>query len=141
MIKSYRELHRLRTFEERFDYLKMGGVVGRETFGFERYFNQNFYHSNEWKHTRRNIIIRDKGCDLGISNREIFGRIIIHHINPITVEDIRLGNDCIFDPDNLICCSHNTSNALHYGDKTLLSKLSQERQKGDTRLWQSLKLI
>lgn len=138
MNKSYRELRRLRTFEERFDYLKIGGVVGRETFGFERYLNQTFYHSGEWKHTRRDIIVRDNGCDLGIRDREIFDRIIIHHINPITIEDIELGRDCIFDPDNLICCSHDTSNAIHYGDASLLIKFSQERRKGDTQLWKAV---
>lgn len=134
-IKSYRELRRLRTFEERFEYLKIGGVIGRETFGFERYLNQNFYRSPEWKHTRRDIIVRDNGCDLGIEDREIFGRIIVHHINPISIEDIEYGRDIIFDHDNLVCCSHNTSNAIHYGDSSLLIKLPQERRKGDTQLW------
>lgn len=133
--KCYEELIRLRTFEERFEYLRIGGTVGRETFGFERYLNQNFYRSQEWKFTRRDIIIRDNGCDLGIKDREIFGRIIVHHINPITVDDIEFGRPCIFDPNNLICTSHNTSNAIHYGDKSLLSRLPRERQKGDTRLW------
>ena len=135
MIKSYRELHSLRTFEERFDYLKIGGVVGRETFGFERYLNQNFYRSREWKHTRRDIIVRDNGCDLGSPDREIFGRIIVHHINPITIEDIEHGRDCVFDSNNLICTSQNTSNAIHYGDASLLIKFPQERRKGDTQLW------
>lgn len=133
--KSYRELRRLQTFEERFEYLRIGGVVGRETFGFERYINQNFYTSQEWKLTRRDIIIRDNGCDLGMKGMEIYGRIIVHHINPITVEDIELARDCIFNPDNLICTSHTTSNAIHYGDKTLLARLPRERRKGDTRLW------
>lgn len=137
MIKSYKELRHLRTFEERFEYLKIGGVVGRETFGFERYLNQNFYQSPEWKHTRRGIILRDNGCDLGIRDREIFGRIIIHHINPISIDDIELGRDCIFDPDNLISCSHDTSNAIHYGDASLLIKPPQERRKGDTQLWKA----
>lgn len=133
--KCYTELRRLLTFEERFEYLRIGGVVGRETFGFERYINQNFYTSQEWKLTRRDIIIRDNGCDLGIKSMEIFGRIIVHHINPITVDDIELARSCIFDPDNLICTSHATSNAIHYGDKTLLAALPRERRKGDTRLW------
>lgn len=137
-IKSYRELRRLRTFEERFEYLKIGGVVGRETFGFQRYLNQKFYRSTEWKYTRRDIIVRDNGCDLGVKDCEIFGRIIVHHINPITIEDIELGRDIIFDPNNLICCSHNTSNAIHYGDISLLIKLPQQRRKGDTKLWKSL---
>jgi hypothetical protein len=137
MIKTYRELRRLRTFEERFDYLRIGGVVGRETFGFARYLNQTFYLSSEWKHTRRDIIVRDNGCDLGIHDREIFDRIIVHHMNSITIEDIEQSRDCIFDPDNLICTSHSTSNAIHYGDKSLLTNLPQERQKGDTRLWKT----
>lgn len=136
--RSYRELRRLRTFEERFEYLKISGVVGRETFGFQRYLNQKFYHSTEWKHARRDIIVRDNGCDLGVKDREIFGRIIVHHINPITIEDIEFGRDIIFDPNNLICCSHNTSNAIHYGDTSLLIKLPQQRRKGDTKLWKSL---
>ncbi len=135
MIKSYRELRRLRTFDERFDYLKVGGVVGRATFGFERYLNQSFYQSREWKYVRRDVIVRDNGCDLGIADREIFGRIIVHHINSITIDDIELGRDCIFDPDNLICTSHATSNAIHYGDASQLVRLPQERRKGDTLLW------
>lgn len=137
-IKSYIVLRRFKTFDERFDYLKIGGTAGRATFGFERYLNQNFYRSSEWKHTRRGIIIRDNGCDLGICDREIFGRIIVHHINPISIEDIELGRDCIFDPNNLICTSHNTSNAIHYGDASLLSNLPKERRKGDTRLWKTV---
>ena len=134
-IKSYRELIRLRTFEERFEYLKLGGAVGRETFGFERYLNQTFYNSKEWKPCRRDIIVRDNGCDLAIPDREIFGRIIVHHINPITIDDIEFGRDCVLDPDNLVCTSHNTSNAIHYGDASLLAKIPQDRRKGDTYLW------
>lgn len=137
MIKTYKDLRRLRTFEERFEYLKIGGVVGRETFGFERYLNQTFYHSPEWKHRRRGIIVRDNGCDLGVRDREIHDRIIVHHMNPITVEDIEFSRDCVFDPDNLICTSHATSNAIHYGDASLLIKLTHERRKGDTLLWKT----
>lgn len=135
MIKSYKELRRLKTFEERFEYLRIGGVVGRETFGFERYLNQTFYRSTEWRHIRRDIIVRDGACDLGIPDREIYDRIIVHHINSITIDDIELARDCVRDPDNLICCSHNTSNAIHYGDASLLIRLSPERRKGDTCLW------
>jgi hypothetical protein len=135
MIKSYRELIRLNTFEERYNYLKIGGIVGRETFGYERHINQSFYHSIEWKYLRRDAIVRDNGCDLGIKGREIFGKIIVHHINPITVEDIELGKDCVFDLNNLICTSHQTSNAIHYGDESLLIQLPKERKRGDTRLW------
>jgi hypothetical protein len=135
MNRSYSELRRLKTFEERFDYLRIGGVVGRQTFGFERYLNQNFYLSTEWRHIRRGIIIRDNGCDLGILDREIFDHIIVHHMTPITIEDIEFRKDIVFNPDNLICCSHNTSNAIHYGDASLLGRLPPERRKGDTFLW------
>jgi hypothetical protein len=137
MIKSYRELRRLKTFEERFEYLKIGGVVGRESFGFDRYLNQQLYRSKEWKLTRNGIIIRDDGCDLGIHDREIFERIIVHHINPITIKNVERGDDCVFDSDNLICTSLNTSNAIHYGDKSLLIRIPQERRKGDTNLWRA----
>lgn len=136
-IRSYRELRQLRTFQERFEYLKLGGVVGRETFGFERYLNQTFYRGAEWKRTRQGIIVRDNGCDLGIPGLEIFDKIIVHHMNPITARDIELSRDIIFDPDNLICCSHETSNAIHYGDASLLVRLPQERRKGDTLLWRA----
>ena len=135
MIKSYKELCSFKTFDDRFNYLVLGGVVGEKTFGFNRYLNQNFYLSSEWKHIRRDTIIRDKGCDLAVQDYEIFGRIIVHHINPITIEDIELGRDCIFDLNNLICTSHNTSNALHYGSISILTKLPKERSKGDTLLW------
>ena len=135
MIKSYKQLRQLRTFEERFKYLKLSGVVGRSTFGFERYLNQRLYRSWEWKLLRKDIILRDNGCDLGIPDREIFGRIIVHHINPLTIEEIERGADSIFDPDNLICTSHSTSNAIHYGDESLLLTFQRERRKGDTCLW------
>jgi len=138
IVRSYRELRRLQTFEERFEYLKLGGLVGQETFGFERYLNQVFYRSREWKKARNDAIIRDEGCDLGILDREIQGRIIVHHINPITIEDIELGRPCIFDLNNLICTSHNTSNAIHYGDASLLPRLPKERRKGDTLLWERI---
>ena len=134
-IKSYRELSRLKTFEERFEYLKLGGVVGQETFGFDRYLNQAFYRSREWKRIRDQVIIRDNGCDLGILDREIFEYVMTHHINPITIENIENGDDCIFDLNNLICTSRITHQALHYGDASLLVKLPPERRKGDTNLW------
>ena len=135
MIKTYRELRRLRSFEDRFEYLKIGGVVGRSTFGFERYLNQILYNSNEWKVARNPIIVRDNGCDLGDPDREIYSRLIVHHINPITIEDIELGRDCVFDPDNLISTVHNTHQAIHFGDSSLLIRLPQERRRGDTNLW------
>ena len=137
MLRSYRELRRIPTFEERFEYVRLGGVVGRETFGFERYLNQAFYHSNEWRRFRRDMIVRDNGCDLAIPDREIFDRIILHHLNAITMEDIENSADCLFDPDNVVCVSHSTSNAIHYGDASLLIRLPEERQKGDTRLWKA----
>lgn len=115
----------------------IGGIVGRETFGFERYLNQNFYRSSEWKSTRRKIIIRDNGCDLAIQDREIGGVIVVHHINSITIDDVECGRDCLFDPNNLICTSKNTSNAIHYGDASLLALPLQERRKGDTELWKA----
>ena len=137
MIKSFPELIRLRTFEERFEYLRLGGVVGRSTFGFERYLNQVLYHSREWKIVRRNVIIRDASCDLGISDRIIFNNLLIHHINPITIDDIENSNAIMFDMNNLICTSLNTHNAIHYGDASLLINLPKERSKGDTRLWKA----
>ena len=138
MLRSYRELRRIPTFEERFEYVRLGGVVGRETFGFERYLNQAFYHSNEWRRFRRDMIVRDNGCDLAIPDREIFDRIILHHLNAITMDDIENSADCLFDPDNVVCVSHSTSNAIHYGDASLLVRLPEERRKGDTHLWNRL---
>lgn len=135
MIKSYRELFLFKSFEERFEYLKLGGVVARESFGFERYLNQSFYRSAEWKQIRRAAIIRDEGCDLGIGDRQIFDYIFVHHINGITIEMIENADPMIFDLDNLICASRNTHNAIHYGDKSLLSIMPKARQKGDTLLW------
>ena len=135
MIKTYRDLRRLTTFEERFEYLRLGGIVGESKFGFDRYLNQTFYHSNEWRHTRRGIILRDEGCDLGIPDREIHGQLLIHHINPITIEDLENGADCVFDPDNLITTMMETHNAIHYGDILLLPKLPIDRRKNDTCLW------
>ena len=135
MIKSYRELRLLRTFEERFEYLKLGGVVGNSTFGFDRYVNQELYHSNEWRHTRRVVVLRDNGCDLGIPNHDIHGRLLIHHIMPITLEDIESGSDRIFDLDNLITTTIDTHNAIHYGDASLLPRLPVVRKKNDTCLW------
>ena len=135
MNRSYSKLRQLQTFEERFEYLKLGGTVGRSTFGFDRYLNQSFYNSREWKRVRNDIIVRDGACDLGISDRAIYGKIIVHHITPITIDDVEQGADCLFNPDNLICTSHNTSEAIHYGDASLLTRIPKERQKGDTTLW------
>lgn len=135
MIKNYSQLVSFHTFKDRFEYLKLGGVVGHSTFGFERYLNQNFYRSSEWKRTRREIIIRDNGCDLADPEYEIVGRIIVHHLNPITIDDIEFGRDCLFDPENLVCTSHMTSEAIHYGDYSLLPKPLIDRTRGDTTLW------
>lgn len=137
MNKSYKELSKLPTFEERYEYLKLGGTVGRSTFGFERYLNQNFYRSTEWRKFRNGILVRDNCLDLGIEGMEIVGRVIVHHINPITMDDITSGADCLLDPNNVICTSHITSEAIHYGDASLLPKPIIARSKGDTDLWPS----
>lgn len=131
---SYRELSRLKTFEERYDYLRLGGMVGERTFGSNRYLNQALYHSPEWKRLKRELIIRDNGCDLGVDGYEIYDRIYLHHLNPITKADILNRDRKVLDPDNLICTSYNTHQAIHYGDKGLLNLLV-ERRPGDTKLW------
>ena len=134
-IKSYSVVILLPTLEERFEYLKLKGAVGVETFGYDRYLNQILYHDPEWKRVRREVIIRDNGCDLGVEGHTIQGRILVHHINPITVDDIRLRRRCVFDLDNLICTSHDTHNAIHYGDVNLLPKNPIERKPNDTCPW------
>lgn len=135
MIRRYSELRRIPTFEERFDYLKLNGSVGRETFGFDRYINQRFYTSKEWRDIRHHVIARDLGLDLGAEGYEINSRILIHHMNPIVVDDILHKNDDILDPEFLITTCHNTHNAIHYGDSSLLPKPLVERSRGDTKLW------
>lgn len=135
MIRSYSELIKLGTFEERFEYLKLSGSVGFETFGHDRYLNQALYCSEKWKRVRREVIIRDEGCDLGVDYMEIPGKIIIHHMNPITIRDIESGNSSIFDPEFLICTSFRTHNAIHYSDESLLPKDPVIREPGDTKLW------
>ena len=134
-IRTYSELIRLPTFEERFRYLKLDGLVGKDTFGFDRYLNQEFYRSKEWKEVRDFVIVRDNGCDLGTDGYEIVGRIYIHHMNPITVNDIVHSSDFLLNPDYLICVSHNTHNAVHYGDEDLLVTAPVERRKNDTCPW------
>ena len=121
-IRTYSELILLPTFEERFKYLKLDGTVGEDTFGFDRYLNQIFYRSPEWKRVRDEVIIRDNGCDLGVEGYEIRGRILIHHMNPISVEDIKLRTDLLLNPEYLISTVHRTHNAIHYGDQELLPK-------------------
>lgn len=138
-IRTYLELIRLTTFEARFEYLKLDGAVGEETFGFDRYLNQAFYNSREWKAIRDKIIIRDNGCDLGIDGREIGRHIIIHHMNPIGIFDIRFASELLLNPEYLICVSHNTHNAIHYGDVNLLQKDSTARFPNDTCPWKRQK--
>lgn len=134
--RSFRELSRLKTFDERFAYLRLGGIVGESTFGSDRYLNQILYKSPEWRSFRNDVIIRDNGCDLAIPGRDILGdRIIIHHINPLTVEDVENRNPAIFDLDNVVCVSHNTHEAIHYGDESLLPKDPVERRPNDTCPW------
>ena len=135
MIRTYRECMQLPTFQERYRYLQIGGRVGKETFGFDRYLNQMLYRTPEWKRFRRDTIVRDNGCDLGCEGYEIYGNILVHHINPITVEDVINRNPCIFDPNNVICTSLNTHNAIHYGDETLLITEPVVRKPNDTCPW------
>lgn len=134
-IRTYSELSKLATFEDRYQYLRLDGVVGAETFGFDRYLNQVFYRSQQWNAIRDFVIIRDNGCDLGIEGYEIHGRIIIHHMNPITVKDIENESDFLLNPEFLICTTHNTHNAIHYGDENLLIRMPVERTKNDTCPW------
>lgn len=135
MKRSYTELSKLKTFEDRFNYLKLNGKVGNETFGYDRYLNQIFYKSQKWKRARDKVIIRDNGCDLGIDGYQINDKIIIHHMNPISLEDIETGSNVIYDPEYLICVSDNTHNAIHFGNDNILEKNIIERKPGDTKLW------
>ena len=135
MIRTHRELTRLKSFEERFEYLKLRGQVGKSTFGYDRYINQAFYRSSEWRRVRNLVIARDEGLDLGVTGYEIFDRPLIHHMNPMGLEDLVSGDDDILNPEYLVCVSHRTHNAIHYGDESLLPKPLVERRPGDTRLW------
>lgn len=134
-IRTYSELITIPTFEERYEYLRLRGVVGEETFGFDRIFNQDFYRSPEWKRVRDYVIVRDMGCDLAIDECEIFGRIVIHHMNPITMDDIKLSTAILLEPEYLITTTHETHNAIHYGDESLITKEPIERSKNDTCPW------
>lgn len=134
-IRTYSELITLPTFKERYEYLRIGGKVGEETFGFDRYLNQVFYKSKEWLDIRDEVIIRDNGCDLGIEGREIHSKILIHHMNPITVKDILERSDFLLNPEYLISTVKNTHDAIHYGDSSLLVKDPIERRKNDTCPW------
>lgn len=136
IIRTYKEFSRLTTFEDRFNYLRLDGQVGKDTFGFDRIFNQRFYRSREWKACRDFVILRDNGCDLGVEGHEIYGqRIIIHHMNPISLDDIANSTDFLLNPEYLITTIHNTHNAIHYGDESLLITAPIERSKNDMCPW------
>lgn len=134
-IRRYSELRRIDSFIERFRYLALPGNVGACTFGFDRHINQKFYKSTEWRHVRQHVIARDLGCDLGVRDYDIFDRPLIHHMNPMTVDDIAEGDSSIIDPEFLICTTHKTHNAIHYGDERQLPRPIVERKYGDTKLW------
>lgn len=134
-IRTYSELMELDTFEERYEYLKLDGYVGKDTFGFDRYLNQDFYRSVEWKSVRNKVIARDNGCDLACSDRPIFEKVLVHHMNPITVDQVTLGDPMILDMEYLITISHDTHNAVHFGSIDNLFIMPEERYPGDTKLW------
>lgn len=133
--RRYSELVKLKTFKERFDYLKLSGRVGAETFGHDRYLNQELYRHAPWRKARRDVILRDNGCDLGAPDRLISGMVIVHHMNPITIDDVISGDPKVFDPEFLICTSLLTHNAIHYGDEHLLLKEPDIRMPNDTCPW------
>lgn len=133
--RTYSELRRFPTFEERFEYLVLKGEVGKATFGFDRWINQEFYRSRQWRSVRDKVIFRDEGCDLGVRGHDIHSRLLVHHMNPITPEDLERGEEWVLDPENLITTTHRTHNAIHYGDDSLLVKPPVERRPGDTKLW------
>ena len=139
-IRTYQELIKLKTFKERFNYLKLGGKVGEETFGFDRYLNQKFYRSAEWKRIRDQVILRDNACDLGMVDREINSRIIIHHMNPLTKYDVINQTEFLLNPDYMICVTKRTHDAIHYGDEDILFGEFIERSKNDTCPWRMTKM-
>lgn len=135
-LRRYTELKRLKTFKERYEYLRLAGIVGEATFGFDRYLNQLLYTSDKWKNEiRPKIIIRDCGCDLGVPGYDLKSKIIVHHMNPLSIKDVEEVSDDIFNPEYLICVSHRTHNAIHYGDESLLPRGPIERKPGDTCPW------
>jgi hypothetical protein len=134
-IRTYSELRRLDTFEDRFRYLSLRGQVGVTTFGFDRWINQRFYTSPQWKQVRHHVIARDGGFDLGIDGHEIYSKILIHHMNPLSADEIIHDSEDILDPEFLITTTHSTHNAIHYGDERLLPRPLAERRSGDTKLW------
>lgn len=135
IIRTYQEMVKRPDFESRYEYLRLGGNVGESTFGFDRYINQSFYRSREWKNVRDVVIVRDDGCDLGIQGREIHAGILIHHINPLDVSDLIHHEEWVLNPDFLVTTTHNTHNAIHYGNRSLLRQPYRPRAFGDTRLW------
>lgn len=135
MTKTYSELIKLKTFKERYEYLRLDGLIGEETFGFDRYMNQKFYKSKEWKRIRDQVIVRDNGCDLGVEGYEIGGQILIHHMNPILLKDIQTLSEFLLNPEYLICTTLDTHNAIHYGNSNLLIIEPIERTKNDTCPW------
>lgn len=135
LLRRYTELKRFKTFKDRYEYLRLGGIVGDSTFGFDRYLNQLLYTSDKWRRIRNEIIIRDNGCDLGIEGYDLRNKIIIHHMNPLTIKDVQDVSDDIFNPEYLICVSQRTHNAIHYGDESLLPQMPIERRPNDTCPW------
>ena len=135
MNRCYSELIQLPTFKERYEYLRLGGLVGQDTFGFDRYLNQKFYRSPEWKHVRRDVIIRDEGRDLAMEGYELGNNIFVHHMNPISVQDLENVSDWVFNPEFLVCVSKQTHDAIHFGDASLLPKLPVERTPNDMCPW------
>jgi hypothetical protein len=134
-VRSYSELRRRQSFEDRFEYLSMRGEVGQATFGFDRWINQHFYRSREWRQVRDLVVFRDEACDLGVPGYDIHSGLLVHHMNPMTAEDLENGAQWVLDPEYLITTTHRTHNAIHYGDQSLISKPPVERRPGDTRLW------
>ena len=140
-IRTYTDLSKLHTFKERYDYLRLGGKVGEDTFGFDRWLNQVFYRSQEWKSIRNYVIVRDNACDLGVEGYDIYDRVLIHHMNPITLEDISRRSDYLLNPEYLISTTHGTHNAIHYGDESLLFLGTVERTRNDTCPWKKISNI
>lgn len=137
IIRTYSELRRLQTFEERYSYLALKGSVGNATFGFDRWLNQQFYTSRDWRRVRRDVISRDLGCDLAVDGYEIHSKLVVHHMNPLAIEDLVHGEEAALDPEFLITTTHQTHNAIHYGDAKQLSRPLTERRPGDTIPWKA----
>lgn len=137
MILTYSELRRIETFEERYEYLALRGTVGNPTFGFDRWLNQQFYMSRQWRNVRRDIIARDMGCDLAVPGFEIHEKLVVHHMNPLAIEDLVHGQDIALEPEFLITTTHQTHNAIHFGDARLLARPLTERRPGDTTPWKA----